>query len=105
MPLQNVSVSTPSVPLFSLCILNGGEPSVKLYCLFDGLAITYSMEENQRNAGRSMVTDEPTFVVDTIDDFIPNALIASRVFCPQCKVIHQRGNNAYPNIGEDNRMT
>ena len=90
--LQNISVPAPVISLFSLRVLDSREPSVELRQPLDGLGITYVVETNQPMAGLLGITaDEHTFVVHTVDNFIPHSLITPSIFGPQHEVV-QRGS-------------
>ena len=81
--LQNIAITAPIVSFLSLRVLDRREPSVESCQPLYRLGIACVTEINQPIAGTGIPTDEHTFVVDTIDNFIPYSLIASNILCPQ----------------------
>ena len=86
--LQNIPVSAPSVPFLSLCVLDAGKPSVELFLPFNSLGIVYFAEKYKLVTGTKTPGGGRTFVVITIDDFIPQSSVALGILGLQGKMIH-----------------
>ena len=103
--LQNVSVPTPIISFLSLRVFNGRKPSVESPQPLNGLRIAYVTETNRSmTGGLGRARDERTFVVDTLDDFVPHSSITSSVFGLQREVVNRRSQYTQFDIEENDSM-